>query len=306
MTRTITTTIFVLSVIWRIYGQGADPPPSFEVASVKLSPPLDRANAPIFGCSGGPGTADPGLYACRYATLQGLIIEAFGLMSFQLPYSASGDHSTYDIAAKVPPGATREQFKLMMQTLLAERFKLGFHYEKREAQVYELAIARTGLKMRASPSEPVAEPKAMGGDQPKSAASPVRDEYGFPAPPATYRGTTMSFMRGIAHWVARGASMDQVAGILSRTLRTPVTDLTGLKGKYDFTLNFSSSSVGRPEGTLPSTAASPLGPGAALSDDSLPTIFAVLQAELGLKLEQKKGSIEFFVIDHAEKRPVEN
>ncbi len=54
--------------------------PAFEVASVKPSPPMDRSAPPsLAGCRGGPGTADPGVYTCRYATIQGLVIEAFGL-----------------------------------------------------------------------------------------------------------------------------------------------------------------------------------------------------------------------------------
>jgi uncharacterized protein (TIGR03435 family) len=197
----------------------------------------------------------------------------------------------------MPPGTTREQFRLMLQDLLTERFRLAFHYEKRDAPTYELAVAKSGLKMKESP---VAVTKPQGEEQPQASATPLRDEYGFPPPPATYRGTTMSFRSGVAHWVARGATVDQVAGILSRTLGRPVTDLTGLKGKYDFTLNFSSSSVGRPEEPGTPDAALPGSPSAA----SLPTVFGVLQDQLGLRLEQKKGSMDLFVIDHVEKTPV--
>ena len=66
------------------YGQ--DQPATFEVASAKISPPVDHSKPPNFGCSGGPGAADPGLYMCHYATLQTLVIEAFDLAAYQFPY----------------------------------------------------------------------------------------------------------------------------------------------------------------------------------------------------------------------------
>jgi uncharacterized protein (TIGR03435 family) len=302
----IATAIFVLSFCWGVYGRVAEPPQSFEAASLKLSPPVDPRNARLVGCSGGPGTADPGLYTCRWATLQGLLIEGFDLKLDQLPYSPSGDHSSYDLVARVPPGTSREPFRLMVQDLLAERLKLVFHYEKREVQVYDLKIADRGPKLKESQSELAAEPKAGGGNQPPSAANPTFDEYGFPALPATFRGTMMTYRNGVAQWVARGATMDQWVGDLTRRLGRPVTDLTGLKGKYDFTLYFSAASVGVQEPVNPSRVASPSAAGLIVPEGDLPTIFGVLQSELGLKLAPKKGAIDFLVIDHAEKTPVEN
>jgi uncharacterized protein (TIGR03435 family) len=83
-----------------------------------------------------------------------------------------------------------------------------------------------------------------------------------------------------------------LAGTLSNELMKPVTDATGLKSKYDFTLSFHAQELLTPE------------PSAQESD--LPTIFAAVQQQLGLKLEAKKGSVDFLVIDHVEKTPTEN
>jgi uncharacterized protein (TIGR03435 family) len=92
--------------------------------------------------------------------------------------------------------------------------------------------------------------------------------------------------------------MGQIAGLLSTALRGTVTDATGLKGKYDFTLHFSQASLGRPELTAP-------GGDAGLGDE-VPTLYEVIQRDLGLKLDRKKDEINLFVIDHVEKVPTEN
>src|ERR1035441_5697426 len=102
-------TILGLFVCWLTYGQTPNPPPSFEVASVKLSPPFQGGfGESLLGCHGGPGTEDPGLYACRSANLGTLLIHAFDLKPYQLP---SVDRDAYQVTAKVPAGATKEQFR---------------------------------------------------------------------------------------------------------------------------------------------------------------------------------------------------
>jgi uncharacterized protein (TIGR03435 family) len=285
---------FLLSACAAAYCQ--DQPITFEVASVKISPPIDYTKPPNFGCNGGPGTTDPGLYVCRYATLQGLVIEAFGLASYQFPYVPSGDHTVYDIVAKVPAGATREQFRRMIQNLLAERLKLAYHYERKQAQVYDIAIAKNGPKLKVSPPESPGKPQPSG--------SPARDEYGFRIPPADFQGEVMERNGEIARWVARGITTGQMAKMLAGRLQRPVTDSTGLDGKYDFSLYFSSESVGMSPGPAPAGAAVRIRGTA--SGESLPSVFLVLHDKLGLTLEQKQGFFDLFVVDRVEKTPVEN
>jgi len=119
----------------------------------------------------------------------------------------------------------------------------------------------------------------------------------------------MAIMNGRARMQASQQTMEQFAGMLSGQLGKPVTDATGLKGKYDFELYWVASGMmgfgGRglpvppPEG----------GAGAApvISDpDSGPTLIGAVQEQLGLKLEQKKGPVDIIVIDHIEKVPTEN
>jgi uncharacterized protein (TIGR03435 family) len=98
---------------------------------------------------------------------------------------------------------------------------------------------------------------------------------------------------------------DRLTGLMSR----PVTDATALKTKYDFTLTFSSEGMNGPMGPIPP----PPGGGGRGTDtvyvpdgDALPDIFGAVQAQLGLRLEPKKGPVELIVIDHVEKTPTEN
>jgi uncharacterized protein (TIGR03435 family) len=111
--------------------------------------------------------------------------------------------------------------------------------------------------------------------------------------------------------------MSGLAEDLSRQLDLPVVDMTGLTGKYDFTLYFSPEGLAGmrlPAGLAPPPPnAAPPGEGgggmpAVSTPDgqSNPSLFAAIQEQLGLKLEQRKGPVDLLVIDHLEKAPIEN
>jgi len=113
-------------------------------------------------------------------------------------------------------------------------------------------------------------------------------------------------------------TMDQLVTMLSNQLNKPVTDGTGLKGKYDYLLSWTPDMgimMGArgggapppppPGGGAPVAVGGPLGD-LSISDSSGPTLIGALQSQLGLKLEQKKGMVDIFVIDHVEKVPTEN
>lgn len=259
---------------------------NFEAASIKISPPPDRTQPPHFGCTGGPGTTDPGLYRCDHATLQSLIIEAFTLSSLQVPYSALADHTAYDLNARVVAGATRPQFRSMLQRLLKERFELAYHFEKRPSRVYDLVVAAGGLKMKSAAPE----------DTPFSRE---RDEYGFLPPPADYRGTSTQVRGGVVHWVARQATLDQLAHALESRIAHPVTNATGVVGAFDFSVNFASAN---PE---PPRAAKTVGSPDDAQMEAAPSLTEILQKRLGLRLVSKEGFIEVFVIDHAAVKPID-
>jgi uncharacterized protein (TIGR03435 family) len=314
MTRTIAGTMLALAAGCRAYSQAADAPVAFEVASIKPAPPPGRGLVQI-GCSGGPGSRDPGLYTCFNSDISQLVVQAYGLRRYQLPsFPSGGDSAEFNITAKVPPGATEEQLKGMLQNLLAERFKLTFHYEKKEMQVYDLVVAKGGLKMKESPPEP--PPAPPDGNTEKTAPPPApvtrmaRDADGFLILPTRRGGSSTVFSRGRLRMRSSAVTMKQLVGALTGQVGRPVTDATGLTGKYDFTLTWGPDGMGA-IGTRGASAAMPApaeGGAVAIVPDSdpAPTIFAAIQEQLGLRLEQKKGTVDMFIIDHVEKTPTEN
>jgi uncharacterized protein (TIGR03435 family) len=275
-----------------------------------------------------------------------LMVQAYGVESYQLTIPSSMDNERFEISAKVPEGTTKDQFNLMLQNLLAERFKLKLHRETKEGQIYELTVFKGGSKMKESaPPEPAKEAAA---DAPAPGPPPLPafnggkltlDKDGFPVmpKPAGGRGPMTMRMPGKTRMTFEQESMEEFAKVLARQLAKPVTDLTGLKAKYDFTMTWDGANLGgglfgpggRGQVSFAFSTAGPGGPppsgdrggadraGSAASDgttplsagsdgEGVPTLFGALQSQLGLKLEAKKGQMELIVVDHVEKVPTEN
>lgn len=356
MTRLLTGAILI-SFGWgyvpKARAQTPDGQPSFEVATVKAAPPPsvikgsgDRSLVMMMGSRGGPGTNDPGRYTCNNCNLQMLMVQAYGVESYQLTIPSSMESERFDISAKVPEGTTKDQFNVMLQNLLAERFKLKIHRETKEGQIYELTVNKGGVKMKESaPPEPA---KDAGADAPPPGPPPLPfnggkltlDKDGFPVMPkgpGGGRGPMTMRMNGKARMQFEQESMEEFAKVLARQLAKPVNDLTGLKAKYDFTMTWDGANLGgglfgpggRGQVAFAFSTAGPGGPppggdrpgadrgGSAASDgttplsagsdgEGVPTLFGALQSQLGLKLEPKKGQMELIVVDHVEKVPTEN
>jgi len=273
---------------------GAQTPPAkpqFEVASVKPSPPPGPGWRTV-GCKGGPGTSDPGLFTCTNANIHFLVTMAFKLNEYEYQFPGRDD-ADYEISAKVPLGATREQFDRMLQSLLVERFNLTYNHEAKQMSVYDLVISKGGIKMNESPPEAEAPTDADTSDAAETSAprKQALGADGFPAVPPPRPGhISYSMLSGRARWATINTTMQNLAGFLSFQLLHPVNDATGLSTKYDFTLSWVSD--GRESTALSATF-------------SGPTLLEAVQQQLGLKLEQKKGPVDIFIIDHVEK-PSEN
>jgi uncharacterized protein (TIGR03435 family) len=264
------------------------PLPSFDVASIK--PNQSGTNLLRL-------VADHGRFITYNATLKFLLAYAYHLNDFQIS-GASGwiESEHYDIEAKRDdPSADGQpilvrdeegrQLGLMVQSLLADRFKLVLHYETRELPVYALVVAKNGPKLRESPVTPddLAPP------------NPAAVMVGPDGPQARH-----SFrMNGSGELSVIAQSLDRFADLLAHQTGRPVLNKTGLKGDYDFTLKWTpDQGRGQMPGGTPGDVAPP-------SDANGPTIFTALQEQLGLKLESQKGPVDTLVIDHAE-RPTEN
>src|SRR5580704_9711339 len=157
-----------------------DTKPQFEVASVKPAKPFGPLGKRSF-TNGGPGTGDAGLYSCQNCALIMVVTRAYGLDSDH-PSFAPGwmSDQRFDVAAKMPPGTTQEQFSLMLRNLLAERFKLAVHHEDRETQVYSLVVAKNGSKLKEWAPSAAGDAAAIAPGQ----SLPLKkDQDGYPVIP---------------------------------------------------------------------------------------------------------------------------
>jgi uncharacterized protein (TIGR03435 family) len=303
------------------FGQAGAESPTFEVASVKPAEPQPPGMIRI-GISGGPGTPDPGQLRCTNVSLKNILMKAYAVKGYQLHGPKWLDSERFDIAAKIPMNATKEQFQQMLQNLLAERFKLALHHETKELPMYALVVGKGGSKLKAS----VDDDATASGGAPPPGASPGGDGAAPPMarlkvgadgmpqlPPGMGKnGMMMMMTNGRLRAVGNRQPVGALTELLGNQLGVPVVDATGLKANYDFTLDFAPDSTNGPMGMI---APPPLqhdgGPGAgaplaSAPDLSGPSIFTALQEQLGLRLEQRKGPVDLLVIDRAEKVPTEN
>jgi uncharacterized protein (TIGR03435 family) len=277
--------------------------PAFEVASIKPSEPPVPGRGMMMGSNGGPDTKDPGIYRCTNCNLVMLITQAYDIKFFQLNYPKWMDDVRFEINAKVPEGATKAQMRLMLQDLLAERFKLALHHETKEMQVYDLVVAKGGSKLiehvdKKEEAEEDAAPPARG-----SGRGPNLDADGYPIVPKGCKGCIMMVGSGKARMSLQDSTMADLVDMLASQVNKIVYDATGLKGKYDISLTYQMQ-MGGPRGGGPAAAAER--PSADSDADMGIPLVGAIQPQLGLRLESKKGPVDLLVIDHAEKAPTEN
>jgi uncharacterized protein (TIGR03435 family) len=260
---------------------------SFEVASIKPAAPQSPGMFRI-GTYGGPGTPDPGQARFENVTQRMLLTQAYDVHEYQISGPAWLDSERYDIVAKVPKGANREQFRLMLQDLLANRFHLTLHHETKDLPRYELVVAKGGPKMKeaappsateqpATPDGPGAPPPPGAGFGPPPGPPPgprpggvgagrppmELGKDGFPKlPPGAGRnGIIMMMMPGRARLFSNAQPMLQLVKTLSSQLGRTVIDKTGLTGVYDFTVDFDPASVSGMRGMIPPPPPGGGGPG---------------------------------------------
>jgi bla regulator protein blaR1 len=238
----------------------ADASPVFEVATIKPSAPEAQ----------GKGFLVRGRQLSTMNTsLSDLIAFAYGVHARQITGGPAWlETEKYDLTAK-PDGEgqpNEKQWKTMVQKLLADRFKLSFHRDKKELSVYAVVVGKTGSKLTKSEGDP--------------------------------NGLPSLFLRGLGVLPARNATIADFASVMqTAVLDRPVVDQTGLPGRYDFTLTwtpdefqFAGMGVKIPPPSAAATA---------------PDLFAAVQEQLGLRLESTKAPAEVLVVDRVEK-PSEN
>jgi uncharacterized protein (TIGR03435 family) len=165
----------------------------------------------------------------------------------------------FDIQATFPADTPPEQVRLMTQALLAERFKLALHRESRQMPIYVLVVGKGGPKIH-----------------------PVEDGQGRTS-------------GGRGRLEAAKITIQKLADLLARLTGQQVVNETGLKGVFDFTLEWSPDETQKMSPDEVAAAGS-----------TGPSIYSALQEQLGLKLEGRKGPVDVLVVDHMEKVPTGN
>ncbi len=274
---------------------------AFEVASVKLAKPgvpiltpwtrslFDRGDAKP---PGGSFSASVPLNFYIYFAYKLAPFEATNMRA-QLPKWANDG---YAINAKAEGNPTKDQIRLMMQSLLADRFKLKVHFETKEVPVLAVTPVKPGrLGPKLIPhSEGLPCPDSFQEDKPFTPISPPKPGVAWPA----QCGTTAQIGNRDGTWLgSRNTTMELLAKSLFNPqfgIDQPVVDQTGLQGRFDFILEL-------PAGMIS------LGPKPPNPDDPAPEpIFRkALREQLGLKLERSRGKVRMLIIDHVEK-PSEN
>jgi uncharacterized protein (TIGR03435 family) len=255
-------------------GSPAADRPSFEIASIK---PNKSEAGPTFG------TMQPGgRWTATNVSPRLLITWAYLLSPAQsrLISAAPGwiDSEHLDIEAKATVSSpTKEQTAMMIQSLLADRFKLLVHFETRQLPVYALVLSKLGKTgpqlLRHSDSTKCLDP-STGPLLPTGDALPVFC--------GAFLGRTIS---GTTHIVANNTTVVKLAVNLSAHVDRVVVDRTGLSGAFDLTLDY----------TEPPSA------GASVPDTSgPPSLSTALQEQLGLKLVPQTGPVDVLVIDQIE------
>jgi uncharacterized protein (TIGR03435 family) len=318
MPRTIALASLSLFSFTAICAQTAESLPSFDVASIKPAAPMTPGRMMV-GFRGGPGTGDPGQMTFTNISMRDLIQEAWDVKAYQVAGPNWLQSERFDVSAKVPKGATKEQSRLMLQNLLEDRFKLKLHHSTKELPVYALVVAKNGPKLKESVEDPNAAP---GPDFPPgepggqsgaftSGGPVVTKGNQTPGPPVVPRGAMRMMMNSSRmKMAADGLTMARFVDMLGMQVDRPVIDMTGLKGKYDISLEFAPDMAlmqGKMAALGPPPPGAGGGPDAGTPDgQNAPGIFTALQEQLGLKLDPRKGPVDLLVVDSAEKTPTAN
>ena len=315
------------------FGQTAANNPAFEVASVKPSPPLDMTKLADEVRAGKMPRFGPNVNASRaeyiYMSLKDLIAIAYKVKPYQITGPAWLPAERFDIEAKLPEGATKDDAPRMLESLLEERFKLAAHRDTQEHPVLALVVAKDGPKLKESPvtTESIDEnaPIKSGEtkiDTPEGSVRITKNADGSTTINRGSKGTFTQRMDMQAQTItveSSRATMSGFADMLTNVLQMgggggrQVVDKTDLKGNYQVAVEISMADLmaaaraqgfnppvppaGGAAGSSPASAASDPGGGS--------TVFASVK-KLGLKLEPSKAMVEQLVIDHVEKTPTEN
>ncbi len=295
--RKIPWSISALFLASSLFGQTPPNRPEFEVASIKPSDELlagarQQVNIGI--------RVDGAQYHANSFSLKDYIRIAYRVKDYQVVCPDWVASERFDISAKLPAGATRDQTPEMMQVLLEERFGLKMHHDKKDFPVYALVVAKADRLKESAPDS--ADEKAEAAKGPVDVAATgsakgVNVNYGH--------GSYVSFADNKLE--AKKLTMTLLSDWLTRFLDRPVVDMTELKGNYDFKIEIT------PEDYRTMLIRSAVAAGVSLPPEALKLLEGATDDSLhaalesyGLKLDARKAPLEVLVVDHASKTPTSN
>jgi uncharacterized protein (TIGR03435 family) len=234
--------------------------------------------------------------------LRVLIMRAYDVQNFQVSGPSWLDSQRFDIITKVPDGATKQDARIMLQNLLADRFKLRLHKGSKEAAIYQLVVAKRGLKLKEAAQTAAAPAEDASGAQ----AGPPRGKDGLLKTPHGQLGIQAT-ANGRMRMQGDAVSITRLTEVLGTVVGRPVIDKTGLTGTYDVVLDFSPEGMGPgPKGPAEGEGGGNPANAPRDSNDSGPTIFTALQERFGLQLESRREPVDLFVVESVEKVPNKN
>jgi uncharacterized protein (TIGR03435 family) len=268
--------------------------PQFEVASIK---PFDlSAQGQVLGGL----RVDGAQIRAAGLSLRDLLAMAYKIKATLISGPDWTASTRFDISATLPAGTTPAQLPEMVQALLADRFQMKVHKDKKEFPIYALLVAKGGLKMKESPPSSDAdkdEPKTARGVTTTGAGNGINVNYG--------NGSSYTFANN--RFEAHKLTMAMFAGNLERFADRQIVEMTGLTAPYDFAFDV------LPEDYRAMLLRSAVWAGVNLPpearkmlDDNSPAALGDALQQIGLKLEARKAPLDILIIDDALKTPTAN
>ena len=235
----------------------------------------------------GPGPRGPNLLNLPYTTLQNLVVLAYGMPVYRVVGGPAWVATArYAVMGKTDAPAPLAKMRPLIQQLLADRFALKFHRERREVAAYQLVFARRdrrlGSKIAAATTDCT---PFLTGARPMSEAPMIEQGGRMVSRCAT--AVSANLTTGLITPQLNGITIERFANYLEGPTKRPVQDRTGLSGVFDIELTYVDENMMQFPGLEPRAPPEGFFLGTALSD------------QLGLKLEPTRTSVDVLVIDSA-------
>jgi uncharacterized protein (TIGR03435 family) len=279
-------TILASCGVWLAFSQSADAPPRFEAADVHVSAKIQNPfvrTSPVRG----------GRYEIKYATMVDLIHTAYGFDTNKILGGPSWlEMDRFDVIARVPADSTPDTQKLMLQSLLADRFRLVVHKDTKPLPAYALVAGKKPQLKEAEGTEESGCKPASSGSGPDG----MRIMVGAAVMGGAVGGSPQTLTLGpggTIQYACRNMTMkaftEGLRNMMGASLGpNPILDETGLTGRYNFDMRWSMI----------------FAPGMESGDRV--TIFEAVEKQLGLKLEERQVPTPVMVVDSVNQKPGDN